>query len=420
MTYFGVALNGCLDVPGLEALLLMTGGGAIRGGDRFFSCIRDNTPPPIPNTGEVLQNTNNVFVYNNTMNQVKTPGLHVPKGTDIGGTGTAYLPWITHGDASDIHTPTPPASLPPGANATDFDAYIRVMKVGIAQAFCTPGGVLTNNPIMFAWCHEQRTNNTAQIAVGVMNPADGTGGNGLAADYAASFRHVSALMNDSYGPGQPGWPAGLASGALRDQGIVQMCHVPDIAQYLCEPSLPVPAGDTTPEKTPPSKVSLVEPGAAYVDFYGVDFYPSFIGTTTTPRLANIKGAWDMVSLWAANHGKPFVVGEWGIHGTPTAAQKHAFAQMWTDSIAEIRTFGTSGAGSCYAWCTYTASMTDDTDPVLDDGSGRIQAVIGTSGSFPSGNGIINNSFYKLLGDNPPPPPPPPGSGGQYFRRPGFR
>ena len=357
-------------------------------GNRQFSIRRNNAPfAALPDSFDVAAMVNLGTAYRNTMNQSKLAGtpagsaLHNPTEADWGGSDlTTFLPWNTHGDASDIHTPT-------GGNAF-FNSFWRARKVDIAnQVSAAEIAAGTKKPYLFSWCHEQRTVNASQTGVGAM-AANGTGGAGTGAEFAASFRHVSAIMNDSTGPG-----------ALRDLGVVKMCCVPTMPQYMCEPSLPVSAANVAQvftDKAAPygSKVSLVNPGSAYVDMWGTDFYPTYGNPTPNQwKPIDVQNFWFCLYTWALQEGKPWVIGEWSSGPPPrTPTVSAAFASVWQDTINSIASFPQTGPGSCYGWCNGAVAFSA-TLPTIDDGSGIIQVVKGNG----SGTGVVDRpSVFVFL------------------------
>lgn len=396
MTYFGLdnQQSSDADATTLEGLLGLTAAG------RHFSTRRNNDSitSAIPDTADKASMLAGRSVYRNVMNHTDRGGeKYIPYSSELppvaasngaaafsGGTdSTTFLRWSILGDASDKNTPTNPS---PTTASNEFDAYWRAVKGQIAHYVTTPSLNPSGLPMCIAWCHEQHTNNAAAITIGPVNStgihaasqSTQNGGNGTAAEYASSSRHVSALLNDFTGPGP-----------LRDLGIIKMCHVPTMNQYDFE------AGDSGDFAAPyNSKMSVVEPGAAYYDLGGVDHY-------THPG-DDMVLEWGRVHAWNLAVGKQFLIGEWGsalrnAANDNSASDYAALATHWASSANALESYGT-GAGSCYAWNTYIPAFwagstafsgTDFGNPPAGPTPGCIQNVI---------DNIVTHPYFVFLGD----------------------
>ena len=172
-------------------------------------------------------------------------------------------------------------------------------------------------PYLFSFHHEQSAVTSSQCGIGC---------NGSASDYRAAFIHIVTYFRN----------AGVAD-------RMRFVLTATMVQYTNDNSV--------------TGISAVDPGPAFVDIYGVDSYTraGAGGTLSKPHpLLNV------VSAYAKSKGRPYLVGEWGV-----ASEVAAGAAYWREAVAQIKSQGLTGPGSCYALLTDAASF---------ESSANIQAV----------------------------------------------
>ena len=163
-------------------------------------------------------------------------------------------------------------------------------------------------PYLFSFHHEQDMVGTTQCGIGC---------NGTGDDYKAAFIHIVSYFR----------AAGVAD-------RMRFVLTGTLGQYL--------------NNDPLTGISAVDPGPAFVDIYGVDSYTraGAGGTLSKPHpLLNV------VSAYAKSRGRPYLVGEWGV-----ASEVAAGADYWREAVAQIKSQGLFGPGSCYALLTDAASF----------------------------------------------------------------
>ena len=143
-----------------------------------------------------------------------------------------------------------------------------------------------SNPFIYSWHHEQTS---------LQEPPAGKNA-GTAADYIAAHRHVYGLL--------------VSSGAhVSVGGNMWLALVPNETQIVHD-SKYGSGGATT--AVAPYVISKIDPGPAYYDLVGMDFY---LKTTNNYKPTD----WKPLHNWAMTVGKPVMTGEFGLASTKNPA-----------------------------------------------------------------------------------------------------
>lgn len=416
MTYFGMCQAGPTTDQDIASL-------AAQMGVQGFTAFRQNAPPPVPNQTDLdhyngVGLPEPLHTYRNTMNMnsLKLPinfaTAHVVSVTTAGtvatwivdttvgfavndyilstgvsvsgynlipgATGPPAKYWETSlvdgsftnprwkilsvNPGTNTITSTMTAGLAPGTGGQFVNSGWRGVANGLADqdfknwaAAINAGPFTALKPFLFAWCHEQITNNASQCAID---------GNGTAADFAAAFAHAANIPE--FKALRPSIiPINNSGGTVSNpggSGKMLFCWVPSMPQVLDDPSYVLHGWETGsgPSRTPGGAnphdgVTVCDPGAANYDMFGVDHYEESASGVAKP----LHPVLDAVGNWARDHGKQYVIGEWGVDQAVSSPMSSANqVAYWQESANQIIAQGTSGPGSCLAWCTATDTFFD--------------------------------------------------------------